>query len=59
MVVKKGDEKSLEACQMIFLCHLLEITKLDWETCQSVGDKLGVQNVVGKCNDINKSGYST
>jgi hypothetical protein len=45
-VLKKRDELGLEAAQMIFLRHLLGITKLDRERNQSVKEKRGVQNVV-------------
>jgi hypothetical protein len=45
-VLKKRDEQRLEAAQMKFLRHLLGVTKLDRERNQSVGKKLGVQNIV-------------
>jgi hypothetical protein len=45
-VLKKRDEQRLEAAQMKFLRHLLGVTKLDRERNQSVGEKLGVQNIV-------------
>jgi hypothetical protein len=44
-VLKKRDELGLEAAQMIFLRHLLGITKLDRERNQSIRKKLGVQNI--------------
>ena len=38
-VLKKGEEKSLEAAQMKFLRHLLWITKLDKEKNQCIREK--------------------
>jgi hypothetical protein len=40
-VLKKRDKQRLEAAQMKFLRHLLEITKLDKEKIQVLGKKLG------------------
>ena len=40
-VLKKREEKSLEAIQMKFLRHLLGITKLDKENNQCIGGKNG------------------
>jgi hypothetical protein len=45
-VLKKRDERRLEAAQMKFLRHLLGITKLDRERNQSMREKLGVQDIV-------------
>jgi hypothetical protein len=45
-VLKKREEQRLEAAQMNFLRHLLEITKLDKEKNQTIREKLGVQNIV-------------
>jgi len=36
----------LEAAQMKFLRHLLEITKLDKEKNQCIREKMGAQNIV-------------
>jgi hypothetical protein len=58
-VLKKRDEKRLEAAQMKYLRHLLGITNLDRDRNQSVRDKLGVQNIVLEKNSTNDSGYST
>ena len=45
-VLKKREEKRLEAAQMTFLRHLLGITKLDKEKNQCVREKTGAQNIV-------------
>ena len=45
-VLKKRDKQRLEATQMKFLRHLLEITKLDKEKNQSIRKKTGAQNIV-------------
>jgi len=46
-VLKKREERRLEAAQMEFLGHLLGITKLDKEKNQCIrGGKTGVQNIV-------------
>jgi len=37
--MKKGEEQLLEAAQMKFLRHLLEITKLDKEKNQCIREK--------------------
>jgi hypothetical protein len=50
-VLKKRDERRLEAAQMKFLRHLLGITKLGRERNQSVREKLGVQNIVLEIKD--------
>jgi hypothetical protein len=43
-VLKKRDERRLEASHMKFLRHLLGTEKLYWEMNQYIRDKLGVQN---------------
>jgi len=45
-VLKKREEKHLEAAQMKFLRHLREITKLDKEKNQCIKGKTRAQNVV-------------
>jgi len=45
-VLKKREEKSLEASQMKFLRRLLGITKLDKEKDQRFRQKTGAQNIV-------------
>ena len=45
-VLKKREEKRLDAAQMKFLRHLLEITKLDKEKNQCIRQKTGAQNIV-------------
>ena len=45
-VLKKREERRLEAAQMKFLRHLLGITKLDKEKNQCIREKTGVQNTV-------------
>ena len=45
-VLKKREERRLEAAQMKFLRHLLGITKLDKEKNQCVREKTGAQNIV-------------
>jgi len=45
-VLKKREEQHLEAAQMKFLRHLLEITKLDKEKNQCIREKTGAQNIV-------------
>jgi len=45
-VLKKREERSLEAAQMKFLRHLLGITKLDKEKKQCIRGKTGAQNIV-------------
>ena len=44
--VSSLEEQCLEAAQMIFLRHLLGITKLDKEKNQCIRQKTGAQNVV-------------
>jgi len=43
--VKKREEQRLEAAQMKFLRHLLEIKKLDKEKNQCIREKTGAQNI--------------
>ena len=45
-VLRKREEKRLEAAEMKFLRHLLGITKLDEEKNQCIKEKTGVQNIV-------------
>ena len=45
-VLKKREKQRLEAAQMIFLRHLLGITKLDKEKNQCIRQKTGAQNIV-------------
>jgi len=45
-VLKKREEKHLEAAQMKFLRHLLGITKLDKEKNQCIREKTGAENIV-------------
>ena len=45
-VLKKREEQRLEAEQMIFLRHLLGITKLDKEKNRCIRQKTGAQNIV-------------
>jgi hypothetical protein len=45
-VLKKREEQHLEAAQMNFLRHLIEITKLDKEKNQCIRQKTGAQNIV-------------
>jgi hypothetical protein len=45
-VLRKREEQRLEAAQMKFLRHLLEITKLDKEKNQCIREKTGAQNIV-------------
>jgi len=45
-VLKKREEKRLEAAQIKFFRHLLGITKLDKEKNQCVREKMGAQNIV-------------
>ena len=45
-VLKKREERRLEAAQMKFLRHLLGITKLDKERNQCIREKTGAENIV-------------
>ena len=45
-VLKKREEKHLEAAEMKFLRHLLGITKIDKKKIQCVRKKAGAQNIV-------------
>ena len=44
-VLKKREEQRLEAAQIKFLRHLLEITKLDKEKNQCIRQKTGAQTI--------------
>ena len=46
LVLKKREEKRLEAAQMKILRHILGITKLDKEKNQYVREKTGAENIV-------------
>jgi len=54
LVLKKREEQRLEAAQMKFLRHLLEITKLDKETNQCIRQKTGAQNIVKEIKQYQK-----
>jgi len=45
-VLKKKEEQRLEAAQMKFLRHLLEITKLDKDKNKFIREKTGARNIV-------------
>ena len=45
-VLRKREERRLEAAQVKFLRHLLRITKLDKEKNQCIREKTGAQNIV-------------
>jgi len=52
-VLKKREEQRLEATQMKFLRHLLEITKLGKEKNQCIrGKKGGAQNIVKEIKEV-------
>ena len=53
-VLKKREEQLLEAAQMKFLRHLLEITKLDKEKSQCIREKTGAQNIVQEIKEYQK-----
>ena len=53
-VLKKREEQRLEAAQMKFLRHLLEITKLDKEKNQCVREKTGAQKIVKEIKQYQK-----
>ena len=53
-VLKKREEKRLEAAQMKFLRHLLGITKLDKEKNQCIREKTGAQNIVKEIKQYQK-----
>ena len=53
-VLKKREEKHLEAAQMKFLRHLLGITKLDKEKNQCIRQKAGAQNIVMEIKQYQK-----
>ena len=53
-VLKKREEKCLEAAQMKFLRHLLGITKLDKEKNQCIREKTGAQSKVQEIKQYQK-----
>jgi len=53
-VLKKREEKRLEATQMKFLRHLLGIPKLDKEKNQCIREKTGAQNIVKEIKQYQK-----
>ena len=53
-VLKKTEEKCLEATQMKFLRHLLGLTKLDKEKNQCIGEKTGAENIVKEIKQYQK-----
>jgi len=53
-LLKKREEKRLEAAQMKFLRHLLGITKLDKEKNQCIRDKTGARNIVKEIKQYQK-----
>ena len=53
-VLKKREEKCLEAAEMKFLRHLLGITKLDTEKNQCIREKTGAQNIVNEIKQYQK-----
>ena len=53
-VLKKREEKRLEAAQMKFLRHLLGITKLDKEKNQCIRGKTGAQSIVKEIKQYRK-----
>ena len=59
-VLKKREERRLEAAQMKFLRHLLEMTKLDKEENKCIREKnRDTQNIVNEIKQYDKSGYNT
>ena len=58
-VLKKREEKRLEAAQMKSLRHLLGVTKVDIEKNQCIREKTGAQNIVKEIKQYQKSGYNT
>ena len=53
-VQKKREEQRLEAAQMKFLRHLLEITKLEKEKNQCIRQKTGAQNITKEIKQYQK-----
>ena len=53
-VLKKREEQRLEAAQMIFLRHLIGITKLEKAKNQCIGEKTGAQNKVKEIKQYQK-----
>jgi len=58
-VLKKREERRLEAAQLKFLRLLLGITKLDKEKNQCIREKTGAQNIVKEIKQYQESGYNT
>ena len=52
--MKKGEEQLLEAAQMKFLRHLLEIIKLDKEKNQCIREKMDAHYIVNKIKQYQK-----
>jgi hypothetical protein len=53
-ILKKREERRLEAAQMKFLRHLLGITRLDKEKNQCIRQKSGAQNIVKELEQYQK-----
>jgi len=53
-VLKKREEKRLDATQMKFFRHLLGITKLDKEKNRCIKEKTGAQNIVKEIKQYQK-----
>jgi len=53
-VLKEREEQCLEAAQVKFLRHLLEITKLDKEKYQCIREKTRAQNIVKEVKQYQK-----
>ena len=53
-VLKKREERRLEAAQMKFLRHLLGIAKLDKEKNQCIKEKTGAQKIVKEIKQYQK-----
>jgi len=53
-VLKKREEKRIEAAEMKFLRHLLGITKLEKEKNQCIREKTGAQNIVKEIKQYQK-----
>jgi len=57
-VLKKREERSLEAAQMKFFRHLLGITKLDKEKNQCIRQKKEAHNITNEIKQYQKGGYN-
>ena len=53
-VLRKREERRLEAAKMKFSRKLLGITKLDKEKKQCIGEKTGAQNIVKEIKQYQK-----